>query len=48
MGSETEVDKRLRHEARGTRPNTRNTREEALARIDELKREAAEAAREAG
>lgn len=43
VGSETEADKRLRHEARGTRPNIRNTRQEALARIEEMKREAAQA-----
>jgi len=37
-GSETETDIRLRAESGGFRPNIRNTREEALARIDELKR----------
>lgn len=37
MGSETEADKRLRLEAKGTRPNIRNTRGEALARLDEMR-----------
>lgn len=37
MGSETEADKRLRYEAKSTRPNIRNTRAEALARLDELR-----------
>jgi len=36
-GSETETDIRLRAEARTTRPNMRNTRAEALARIEEMK-----------
>lgn len=40
-GSETETDIRLRAESGGFRPNIRNTREEALARIDEMKAEAA-------
>ncbi len=40
-GSETETDIRLRAETGGFRPNIRNTREEALERIDELKAEAA-------
>lgn len=40
-GSETETDIRLRAESRGFRPNIRNTRAEALARIDEMKAEAA-------
>lgn len=35
-GAETETDIRLRMEARGTRPNIRNTREEALKRLTEL------------
>ena len=39
MGSETEADKRLRFEAKAARPNIRNTRAEAYARIDELKAE---------
>ena len=38
-GSETEADIRLRAESQGFRPNIRNTRQEALARIDELRRE---------
>ena len=37
-GSETETDIRLRAETGGFRPNIRNTREEALERIDEMKR----------
>jgi hypothetical protein len=37
-GSETETDIRLRAETGGFRPNIRNTREEALERIAELKR----------
>ena len=37
-GSETETDIRLRAESGGFRPNIRNTREEALERIAELKR----------
>lgn len=36
MGSETEADKRLRYEAKTTRPNIRNTRAEALARLKEM------------
>jgi len=36
-GSETERDIRMRAETGGFRPNIRNTREEALARIEELK-----------
>ncbi len=39
-GAETEADIRLRMDARGTRPNIRNTRQEALARLDELKDQA--------
>ena len=39
-GSETETDIRLRAESGGFRPNIRNTREEALDRIAELKRDA--------
>lgn len=39
-GSENEADIRLRAESQGFRPNIRNTREEALARIDEMKAEA--------
>ena len=38
-GSETETDIRLRAESRGFRPNIRNTRDEALMRIDEMKAE---------
>lgn len=37
-GSETETDIRLRAQSGGFRPNIRNTRDEALARIDEMKR----------
>ncbi|MEM8592927.1 MAG: hypothetical protein AAGF13_10415 [Pseudomonadota bacterium] len=37
-GSETETDIRLRMEARGTRPNIRNSREEALVRLAELRK----------
>ncbi len=37
MGSETEADKRMRHEAKGTRPNIRNTRKEALERLEEMR-----------
>ncbi|MCV6591809.1 MAG: hypothetical protein OIF48_02575 [Silicimonas sp.] len=37
-GSETETDIRLRAESGGFRPNIRNTREEALERIEEMKR----------
>ncbi len=40
-GSETEADIRLRAETQGFRPNIRNTRAEALERIDEMKAEAA-------
>lgn len=36
-GSETETDIRLRAESRGFRPNIRNTREEALERIAEMR-----------
>ena len=36
-GSETETDIRLRAESQGFRPNIRNSREEAIARIDEMK-----------
>jgi hypothetical protein len=43
VGAETETDKRMRHEAKGTRPNIRNTRTEGLRRIDELKAEYAAA-----
>ena len=39
-GSETETDIRLRAETGGFRPNIRNTREEALERIEEMRREA--------
>lgn len=39
-GSETETDIRLRAESQGFRPNIRNTRAEALARIAEMKAEA--------
>lgn len=39
-GSETETDIRLRAESQGFRPNIRNTREEALERIAEIKAEA--------
>lgn len=46
-GSETEADIRLRAESQGFRPNIRNTQEEALERIAEMKAEAA-AASEAG
>jgi hypothetical protein len=37
LGSETETDIRLRAESGGTRPNIRNTVEEAWERIEELK-----------
>lgn len=40
-GSETETDIRLRAETGGFRPNIRNSREEALERIAEMKAEAA-------
>ncbi len=43
-GSETEADIRLRAESQGFRPNIRNTRAEALERIEEMKAEAREAA----
>lgn len=39
-GSETETDIRLRAESQGFRPNIRNTRDEALDRIAEMKAEA--------
>ncbi len=39
-GSETEDEIRLRAQSQGFRPNVRNTRQEALARIDEMKAEA--------
>ncbi len=39
MGSETEADKRLRYEAKTTRPNIRNTRAEAIERLEELRAE---------
>jgi hypothetical protein len=39
-GSETEADIRLRAESQDFRPNIRNTREEALERIQEMKAEA--------
>ncbi|MEO1796444.1 MAG: hypothetical protein AAFR53_05460 [Pseudomonadota bacterium] len=38
-GAETETDIRLRMEARGTRPNIRNTRDAALERLAELRAE---------
>ena len=38
-GSETEADIRLRAESQDFRPNIRNTREEALARIEEMRAE---------
>lgn len=41
-GSETEETIRMRAESQQFRPNIRNTREEALARIDEMKSEMAE------
>lgn len=40
-GSETEEEIRLRAQSQGFRPNVRNTREEALERIAEMKAEAA-------
>jgi len=43
VGSETEADKRLRYEAKTTRPNIRNTRAEAIARLEELRAEYAAA-----
>lgn len=39
MGSETEADKRLRYEAKTARPNIRNTRAEALERLEEMRAE---------
>jgi len=39
VGSETEADIRMRAESQDFRPNIRNTRQEALARIDELRAE---------
>ncbi len=36
-GSETEAEIRLRAESQDFRPNIRNTREEALERIDEMR-----------
>lgn len=39
VGAETEADKRMRLEAKGTRPNIRNSRVEGLLRIEELKAE---------
>lgn len=39
-GSETEADIRMRAESQGFRPNIRNTRQEALDRISEMKAEA--------
>lgn len=44
-GSETETDIRLRAESQGFRPNIRNTREEAIARIDEMKNDPVSAER---
>ena len=38
-GSEAEADIRLRAESQGFRPNIRNTREEALERIEEMRSE---------
>lgn len=43
MGAETETDKRMRYEAKSTRPNIRNTRQAALERIEELRSEYAAA-----
>lgn len=37
LGSETEADKRLRYEAKADRPNIRNTRAEALERLEEMR-----------
>lgn len=37
MGSETETDKRLRYETKTARPNIRNTRAEALTRLEEMR-----------
>lgn len=42
VGSETEADIRLRAETQGFRPNIRNTREEALDLIEELRAELAQ------
>jgi hypothetical protein len=42
-GSETEEEIRLRAQSQGFRPNVRNTRAEAIARIDEIKAEAGRA-----
>jgi hypothetical protein len=39
MGSKTEADKRFRYEAKTTRPNIRNTRTEAIERLEELRAE---------
>ena len=36
-GSETETDIRLRAESQGFRPNIRNSRQEAIERIEEMK-----------
>ena len=36
VGSETEADKRMRYEAKTARPNIRNTRAEAIERLEEL------------
>lgn len=44
-GSETETDIRLRAESQGFRPNIRNTRAEAIERIDEMKAAALEGAK---
>lgn len=37
LGSETEADKRLRYEAKNARPNIRNTRHEAIERLEEMR-----------
>lgn len=39
LGSETEADQRLRYEAKSTRPNIRNTRQEAIDRLEEMRSE---------
>lgn len=39
VGAETETDKRMRYEAKSTRPNIRNSREAALERLEELRAE---------
>ncbi len=39
VGSETEADKRMRYEAKTTRPNIRNSRSEALERLEEMRAE---------